>query len=67
MATNKAETEVIEAYRLDESAALLNLARYVLRVSQSEDQTLILHDDELHGLEILLAEVQVNLGRGRAC
>ncbi|GHT68651.1 hypothetical protein FACS1894110_16710 [Spirochaetia bacterium] len=64
MATNKAETEVIEAYRLDESAALLNLARYVLRVSQSEDQALILHDDELHGLEILLAEVQVNLGRG---
>ncbi|GHT70215.1 hypothetical protein FACS1894110_21310 [Spirochaetia bacterium] len=64
MATNKAETEVIEAYRLNESAALLNLARYVLRVSQSEDQALILHDDELHGLEILLAEVQVNLGRG---
>jgi hypothetical protein len=65
MAVNKMETMVIEVDRIDEAAALLDVARYVMKASRLGDDDLTLQDEELQGLDYLLAYVQAVLGKGR--
>jgi hypothetical protein len=65
MAANKMETMVIEVDRIDEAAALLDVARFVMKASRLGDDDLTLQDEELQGLDYLLADIQAILGRGR--
>jgi hypothetical protein len=64
MATNKTETMVIEVDRIDQAAAMIAVARYVLKADRSGGDGLTLQDYESEGLDYLLADVQVILGRG---
>ncbi|GHV64350.1 hypothetical protein AGMMS49587_16540 [Spirochaetia bacterium] len=52
------ETRIVEVYRIEEAHALVDLARYIVKVSRDHP----LDDDEADGMDYLLENIKAIIG-----